>query len=228
MVRKFRDYLVPNESARGLTRLTRAGDSARILYVSSDTDELAVVRATGRNVRVDISTGLHSADSLREYAAVVIDGDFDTRDTGQMRTLLDRGGGLVMSGAAPYQLTGERLFLGPISDWFGARHLLRAWGSAVTPAASYILDTSWEEREALAGQPEWRYGVNALSPVGLGPRTVVISWYRNDLAVFSAAVRPDAEHPGRLYYQGSLGEGRCPELDSLYASGIRWAAGLLR
>jgi hypothetical protein len=166
--------------------------------------------------------------SLPEYSAVVIEGAVDTRDTGLLRSLMDQRIGLVLSGQTPYLLAGESQYLGPISDWFGASFLLKTWGSAVTPAANRIFDSKSDKLADLHGLPEWRYGVWALSPAGLSPRTVVVSWCKDDIAVFSAAARPDATHPGRMYYQGSLGEDRYPQLDSLYVSGIRWAAGLLR
>ncbi|MCX6844316.1 MAG: hypothetical protein NTX53_18810 [candidate division WOR-3 bacterium] len=227
MVRRFREHLAPNESVGKLIGLTRTNDSALILYVSSDSQGLDVVRATGHNVRVDFTTSMDSV-RLREYDAVVVDGAVDTGNTGQLGAYVSQGGGLVMSGQAPFLLAGESQFLGPISDWFGANFLLWTKGSTVTPAARHILDFRSDKAVDLGGPPEWGFRAYALSPAGLSHHTVVISWCRDDIAVFSAAVLPSPEHRGRLYYQGSTGEGRCPQFESLYVSGIRWAAELSR
>ncbi len=227
VVRRHREYIAPNGAIAELTNLVQTGDSASILYVGGDLDLQNVIQSAVPRSLVKHAGGLHPAD-LPRYNLVVVDGGIDSLDARRIRSLVVQGCGLVMVGQAPYQLTGRNKFLGSIADWFGADFVMESWGSDITPAAGCVLDRKWDVPTNLPGPPSWRGGGWALSPTGLGPRTVVVSWCSDDIGVFSAAVLPDAERPGRIYYQGGLGERRCPELESLFASGVRWAAGLLQ
>ena len=227
LVRRYRDYLAPNDSVAELTGLTQTGDSALALYVGNDPGLLAVIRSAVRRPHVTHSPNLRDVD-LRGYNLVVVDGGVDSLDIGRLSALVRRGCGLVLTGQTPNLLAGGNCYLGPIEDWFGADFILRVWGSCVTPAAGRILDRKADVCTDLPGPPTWGGEFSVLSPAGLGPRTVVLGWCYEDIGVFSAAVLPDSAHPGRVYYQGGLGEHRYPEFESLFVSGIRWAAGLLK
>jgi hypothetical protein len=226
-VRAFREDLVPRLAAATLVGLSATDSSSRALYVCGDTDGLARVRATGKNVRVDYRSGLKGVD-LSDYDVVVVDGAVTVDDTARIRSHVLRGGGLVMSGAVPFLLAGEDQYLGSIAEWFGATFILHMSGADVTPSADHIMGSKMNACSVLRGEPVWWTKGWAVLPVGLSHRTVVTAWYRDDVAVFGIAVQPDPARPGRVYYQGVTDAGRCPELDSLYVRGIRWAAGLLR
>jgi hypothetical protein len=219
----YRNRLYDGGPVGAASEPNRRMDTLNILYLNDDSAGIVRFRAAGRNVHVEFSRGLRDR-APGDYDVLVADGAVSLKDTGLLRRYVRQGGGVVLAGRTPFDLAGGDQYLGPIADWFGAVVLLTTWGSGVSMVDGGVTDMVIGPNTTLPGQPSWRAPEWAVLPFGPSREVTVVGWYGFDIAAFCVALQPDSAYSGRVFYQARVGDSRSPQLDSLYASGIRWAA----